>query len=62
MLLEAVIDIDKGLHGGLLLLNGGECGERAGGESVDRGWLIGSDRAVFRVVRNSVESHLSGGQ
>lgn len=59
MLLEAVSDIDKGLLHERLLLNRGECRERAGGESVDRGWLmlIGSGRAVFRVVRNSVESH-----
>ena len=65
MLLEAVVD--KGLHGRLLLLllllNRGECRELAGGESVvDGGWLIGSDRVVFRVVRSSVESHLGGGQ
>ena len=60
MLLEAVVD--KGLHG-RLLLNRGECRELAGGESVvDGGGLIGSDRVVFRVVRSSVECHLSGGQ
>jgi hypothetical protein len=56
--------IDKGVHGlhglhglhGRLLLNRGECRERAGGERMDRGWLIGSGRAVLGVIRSSVES------
>jgi len=63
-MLEAGIDKGlhglHGLHGRMLLLNRGER-ERAGGERMDRGGLIGSGRAVLGVIRSSVESHWSGG-